>query len=289
MLRSSRQTSSSAAKVEGMEFEAMIHRFFSLSGKTLPQPPSKLRQGLLVFGLQLADWPKEPKGTSAWKSIRELGLDYANLLTHWQKQIDHSPIDTRAVIHQFLLHLNASQMLAGWDTWVGLVIGDCLETNKDQEPWPGLKTPLNQKEISPAQLLGSSIWLAREGEISAAILCLAWLEEKISKQMKESSSIRQAAATLLINNVLDSITADNKNISKITLEQWLAQTELCLSLQILTSQIFQDKPNVIQLLPEDLDRVAERIREEEMRVSHKARKRLATEVWLAQEEQQNNH
>jgi len=129
---------------------------------------STLTDQLAILGIHLPAWPEDPDGDVATKGWIQRGKAYAEGVRLWRAQLRNAPESTKAVVYQLFLHLNDTTELGVWDQLVYGAIKPEVKGSPDFERWQACTKLIRSSALTPAQLLGMALELAREQRLAAA-------------------------------------------------------------------------------------------------------------------------
>ena len=130
---------------------------------------STLTNQLASLGIITPAWPEEPGGDSATEDWIKRGKAYAEGLRLWRAQLRNAPESTKGVLDQLLRHLQDTSALGVWDQLVYAAIKPEVQGSPDFERWQACTKLIRSSALTPAQLLGIALELAREQRLAAAI------------------------------------------------------------------------------------------------------------------------
>lgn len=128
---------------------------------------STLTEQLATLGVHLPGWPKEPEGDEPDNWI-ERGQAYAEGVRLWRAQLRNAPESTKGVVDQLISHLHDTGQLGVWDQLVYGAIKPEVQGSPDFERWQACTKLIRSSALTPAQLLGITLEVAREQRLAAA-------------------------------------------------------------------------------------------------------------------------
>lgn len=153
---------------------------------------SSLATQLGILGVHLPAWPEEPAvgppagalasghasdpasghasdhaGALAGGWIQR-GRAYAEGVRLWRAQLRNAPESSRTVVDQLLRHLHDTGQLGVWDQLVYAAIKPEVQGGPDYERWQTCTKLIRSSALTPAQLLGMALEMAREQRLAAA-------------------------------------------------------------------------------------------------------------------------
>ncbi len=117
---------------------------------------------LAALGMQLPVWPEEPEGCGATDDWIQRGQAYAEGLRLWRAQLRNAPESTKGVVDQLLRHLQDTGQVEVWDQLVYGAIKPEVQGSADYERWQACTKLIRSSALTPAQLLGMALEMARE-------------------------------------------------------------------------------------------------------------------------------
>ena len=133
-------------------------------------PTSSLfTEQLATLGINLPAWPEESEGDSATDDWIQRGKAYAEGVRLWRAQLRNAPESTKGVLDQLVRHLQVTSALGVWDQLVYCAIKPEVQGSPDFERWQACTKLIRSSALTPAQLLGITIELAREQRLELAI------------------------------------------------------------------------------------------------------------------------
>ncbi|MDA7685388.1 hypothetical protein N8608_02360 [bacterium] len=129
---------------------------------------STLTNQLATLGIILPAWPEEPEGESATEDWIQRGKAYAEGLRLWRAHLRNAPESTKGVLDQLMRHLQDTSALGVWDQLVYGAIKSEVQGSPDFERWQACTKLIRSSALTPAQLLGIALELAREQRLAAA-------------------------------------------------------------------------------------------------------------------------
>jgi len=129
---------------------------------------SPFTEQLATLGVHLPAWPEEPEGGGATGDWIQRGLAYAEGVRLWRAKLRNAPESTKGVVDQLLRHLHDTGQLGTWDQLLSAAIKPELQGAPDDERWQAYTRLVGSSELTPAQLLGMTLELARQGRLAAA-------------------------------------------------------------------------------------------------------------------------
>jgi hypothetical protein len=130
---------------------------------------SSLTEQLATLGIHLPAWPEEPEGGGVTSDWIQRGKAYAEGVRLWRAQLRNAPESTKGVVDQLMRHLHDTEQLGDWDQVVVASIKSEVHGMPDDERWQACGKLIRSMGLTPAQLLGVALELAREQELIAAI------------------------------------------------------------------------------------------------------------------------
>jgi hypothetical protein len=128
---------------------------------------STLTEQLATLGVHLPPWPEEPKGDEPDHWIQR-GQAYAEGMRLWRAQLRNAPESTKGLVDQLLRHLHDTGQVGVWDQLVYGAIKPEVQGSPEYERWQACTKLIRSSALSPAQLLGIALELAREQRLAAA-------------------------------------------------------------------------------------------------------------------------
>lgn len=122
-----------------------------------------------MLGVHMPGWPEEPEEDGTTDTWIHRGQAYAEGVRLWREQLRNALESTKAVVDQLLRHLDETGQLGGWDQLVYAAIKPEVQGLPDYERWQTCAQLIRSSALTPAQLLGMSLELAREQQLEAAI------------------------------------------------------------------------------------------------------------------------
>lgn len=129
---------------------------------------STLSEQLAILGIHLPAWPKEPEGGGATGDWIQRGQAYAEGVRLWRAQLRNAPESTKVVVNQLLRHLHDTGQVGVWDQLVYGAIKPEVQGSADYERWQACTKLIRSSALTPAQLLGMALEMAREQRLAAA-------------------------------------------------------------------------------------------------------------------------
>lgn len=129
---------------------------------------SSLTEQLATLGIHLPAWPEEPEGGGATCDWIQRGQAYAEGLRLWRAQLRNAPESTKGVVGNLLRHLHDTGQVGVWDQLVYSAIKPEVQGSADYERWQACTKLIRSSALTPAQLLGMALELAREQRLAAA-------------------------------------------------------------------------------------------------------------------------
>ena len=129
---------------------------------------TSLIEQLSTLGIHLPAWPEEPEGGGATGDWIQRGQAYAEGLRLWRAQLRNAPESTKGVVDQLLRHLQDTAALGVWDQLLYGAIKPEVQGSPEFERWQACTKLIRSSALSPAQLLGIALELAREQRLAAA-------------------------------------------------------------------------------------------------------------------------
>ena len=130
---------------------------------------STLTNQLATLGVILPAWPEEPDGDCATEDWIQRGKAYAEGVRLWRAQLRNAPESTKGVVDQLVRHLQDTTALGVWDQLVYGAIKPEVQGSPDFERWQACTKLIRSSALTPSQLLGMALELAREQRLAAAI------------------------------------------------------------------------------------------------------------------------
>jgi hypothetical protein len=134
----------------------------------MPTSPT-LTEQLATLGVHLPDWPEEPEGGGTTGDWIQLGQAYAEGVRLWRAQLRNAPESTKGLVDQLLRHFQDTGQLRPWDQLVYSAIKPEVQGSADYERWQACTKLIRSTALTPAQLLGMALEMAREHQLETAI------------------------------------------------------------------------------------------------------------------------
>ncbi len=128
-----------------------------------------LTEQLATLGIHLPAWPEEPEGGGATDDWIQRGQAYAEGVRLWRAQLRNAPESTKGVVDQLLRHLQDTGQVGVWDQLVYGAIKPEVQGSADYERWQACTKLIRSSALTPAQLLGMALEMAREHQLETAI------------------------------------------------------------------------------------------------------------------------
>ncbi len=128
---------------------------------------STLTEQLATLGVHLPPSPEEPEGDEPDRWIQR-GRAYAEGVRLWRAQLRNAPESTKGIVDQLLRHLHDTGQAGVWDQLVYSAIKPEVQGSPDYERWQTCTKLIRSSALTPAQLLGIALELAREQRLAAA-------------------------------------------------------------------------------------------------------------------------
>lgn len=129
---------------------------------------SSLTEQLASLGIHLWAWPEEPEGGGATGDWIQRGHAYAEGVRLWRAQLRNAPESTKGVVNQLLRHLHDTGQVGVWDQLVYGAIKPEVQGSPEYERWQACTKLIRSSALTPAQLLGMALEMAREQRLAAA-------------------------------------------------------------------------------------------------------------------------
>ena len=129
---------------------------------------STLTEQLATLGVNLPAWPEEPEGGGATDDWIQRGQVYAEGVRLWRAQLRNEPESTKGIVDQLLRHLQVTGQVEVWDQLVYAAIKPEVQGSADYERWQACTKLIRSSALTPAQLLGMALEMAREQRLAAA-------------------------------------------------------------------------------------------------------------------------
>ena len=129
---------------------------------------STLTEQLATLGIHLPAWPEEPEGGGATGDWIQRGQSYAEGVRLWRAQLRNAPESTKGVVDQLLRYMDHTEQLSDWDQVVVASIKTEVHGLPDDERWKACGKLIRSRGLTPAQLLGVALELAREQQLTTA-------------------------------------------------------------------------------------------------------------------------
>jgi len=129
---------------------------------------SSLIEQLATLGIQLPAWPEEPEGVGATGDWIQRGQAYAEGVRLWRAQLRNAAESTKGLVDQLLRHLHDTGQVGVWDQLVYGAIKPEVQGSPDYERWQACTKLIRSSALTPAQLLGIAMELAREQRLAAS-------------------------------------------------------------------------------------------------------------------------
>ena len=129
---------------------------------------SSLTEQLATLGVHLPAWPEEPDDGDATGDWIQRGQAYAEGVRLWRAQLRNAPESTKGVVDQLLRHLHDTGQVGVWDQLVYGAIKPEVQGSADYERWQACTKLIRSSALTPAQLLGMALEMAREQRLVAA-------------------------------------------------------------------------------------------------------------------------
>jgi len=133
----------------------------------MPTSPT-LTEQLATLGVHLPAWPEEPEGDGATGDWIQRGQAYAEGVRLWRAQLRNAQESTKGVVDQLMRHLHDTGQVGVWDQLVYGAIKPEVQGSPDYERWQACTKLIRSSALTPAQLLGIALELAREQRLTAA-------------------------------------------------------------------------------------------------------------------------
>ena len=127
---------------------------------------SSLTEQLATLGIHLPAWPEEPEGGGATGDWIQRGQAYAEGVRLWRAQLRDAPESTKGVVDQLLRHLHDTGQVGVWDQLVYSAIKPEVQGSPEYELWQTCTKLIRSSALTPAQVLGLTLELAREQQLA---------------------------------------------------------------------------------------------------------------------------
>lgn len=179
---------------------------------------STLINQLAMLGINLPPWPEEVEGDCTVGGWIQHGRTYAEVVRLWRAQLRNAPESTKAVVDQLVSHLQGRSELGVWDQLVYGAIKPEVQGSPDFDRWQTCTKLTRLSALTPAQLLGMALELAREQRVGAATYCLKQL---LKEHAGISSMQRLEMCSELISNASTGILLSQANANVANLDHAL--------------------------------------------------------------------
>ncbi|MFN5161723.1 MAG: hypothetical protein ACK55H_03565 [Cyanobacteriota bacterium] len=243
---------------------------------------SNLQRQLALLGVELQPSAPDLGQHEDSTPITREGLAYAELIRCWQDQLVSSPNSTQNVVRQLLDHLTEQQCLTGWDRWAAMLLSGALPVTEGQKRFPILSSPLDPTAISPGQLFGAAVAMARLGGVSSATLAMGWLLMPPSSACSESPAVLEDLCSAVITSALEGNRSSISNSPLSSYEGWTRQYELCVKLKMIAQSVVEPADSTTEATALALLNLANQFRTDDREIGEQTTTPFEVEIWTAE-------
>jgi len=190
----------------------------------MPTSPT-LSEQLATLGVHLPAWPEEPEDGGATGDWIQRGQAYAEGVGLWRAQLRNAPESTQGMVDQLLRHLHDIGEVGVWDQLVYGAIKPEMQGSPDEERWQACTKLIRSSALTPAQLLGMALELAREQRLVVAIDVLKSLlnEHPVINEQEQMLLCAELVAAINTTQLIDDARSDQEGLDRaIALHEQMA-------------------------------------------------------------------